>query len=174
MLSLGLRELHNILNTTIEDRRKPGFLCGDDVNSHPLFLEASIAEWDKARQETCDAYSNTDCFGTFKGPLVVDEDDGPEKIWRWVHKLDPVKYSVSLRETRDFRSWGYVFWDKSRLESWAIDLEQYWEPDDFYYPVSDDEQDIDEEQKQIDERARDLIRCGIISVNMDTWDDLGF
>jgi hypothetical protein len=53
-------------------------------------------------------------------PFYADTDCGPEEVWRWSHHG-----TWDSRNHLELRKWGYVFWDKSRLEGWGVFQEQY-------------------------------------------------
>ncbi|KAH7385023.1 hypothetical protein BKA64DRAFT_681994 [Cadophora sp. MPI-SDFR-AT-0126] len=55
-----------------------------------------------------------------------DSDDGPEDAWRWAHsKLQSNLPSLmvmtnSFRDYTTARTWGYVMWDRLRLDEWGV------------------------------------------------------
>ncbi|KAK8136767.1 hypothetical protein PG984_004707 [Apiospora sp. TS-2023a] len=53
-------------------------------------------------------------------PYFPDPDPGPADAWRWAHQEESWAHWVYQPKRRDLRRWGYVMWDRSRLE--AIDL----------------------------------------------------
>ncbi|KAG8525626.1 uncharacterized protein KY384_009270 [Bacidia gigantensis] len=52
-------------------------------------------------------------------PFKGDDDiEGPNAMWVEVNKGLDQRY-LCMDEAKDLRHWGYVFWDRSRLESWG-------------------------------------------------------
>ncbi|PVH81024.1 hypothetical protein DL98DRAFT_514932 [Cadophora sp. DSE1049] len=69
-------------------------------------------------------------IASVNNPLVSnffkDSDEGPENAWRWAHSsLQPniPSLMVMTNSFRDFtavRTWGYVMWDRLRLDEWGV------------------------------------------------------
>ncbi|KAI1178887.1 hypothetical protein F4777DRAFT_536063 [Nemania sp. FL0916] len=52
-----------------------------------------------------------------KQPFCDDTDPGPVDAWRWAHLDKPKSNWIYDEDNRELREWGYVMWDRSRLEA---------------------------------------------------------
>ncbi|KAJ5097279.1 hypothetical protein N7456_008000 [Penicillium angulare] len=94
-------------------------------------------------------------------PHYLDEDDGPEKVWRWSHAWCTPRQFISFPVQERLRGFGYVMWDHCRLEDWGfpIDTRYYWHgPNDFSKKAWKKEQKTKhrEELRSWKQKARDL------------------
>ncbi|KAI1128855.1 hypothetical protein F5Y10DRAFT_239732 [Nemania abortiva] len=62
-----------------------------------------------------------------KRPYFEDPDDGPFRIWKWAHESASLRRSVYQRGQAELRKWGYVMWDRARLDTLPI-LRDTWQP----------------------------------------------
>ncbi|KAK8034858.1 hypothetical protein PG993_009853 [Apiospora rasikravindrae] len=68
-----------------------------------------------------------------KQPYFPESDPGPADAWRWAHQEESWAHWVYQENRRDLRRWGYVMWDRPRLES----VDVFWQPwDDTYYSIN--------------------------------------
>jgi hypothetical protein len=61
--------------------------------------------------------------------LLRDMDSGPEDAWRWAHAAQSADDWVFSDRQSPLRRWGYVMWDRERLDAWGV-LEHAWCPKD--------------------------------------------
>lgn len=65
---------------------------------------------------TLKAHTLTEQAKLLDNPEVPELDPGPAEAWRWTHlELNPEQFVCSIH-CRDLRAWGYVMWDKARLD----------------------------------------------------------
>ena len=55
-----------------------------------------------------------------KSPFYSESDTGPADIWRWAHQGETLSHVVYQANRETLREWGYVMWDRSRLDSFGI------------------------------------------------------
>lgn len=72
-----------------------------------------------------------------------DPDTGSPDIWKWAHQDETWANFVNQDNRKTLREWGYVVWDRARLDESGI-LQSRWEP-----PYHNDE----EAQADIQRRA---------------------
>lgn len=56
----------------------------------------------------------------FHTPFFADPDTGPVDVWRWVHADESWQNWVYQEDRSRLRRWGYVLWDRARLEAAGI------------------------------------------------------
>lgn len=81
-----------------------------------LFLTRAMEE------EPYDYVYRTDAFGDWinKLPLrFVDDSSGPNAAWTWSNG-DIVELFSFQPPKEGLRQWGYVMWDKERLDRWRV------------------------------------------------------
>jgi hypothetical protein len=49
-----------------------------------------------------------------------DADSGRADIWRLAYQMEPIMYCVDHPREKALRDWGYVFWDRERLEDMGV------------------------------------------------------
>ncbi|KAI0966938.1 hypothetical protein F4678DRAFT_447760 [Xylaria arbuscula] len=62
-----------------------------------------------------------------KRPYFEDPDEGPFSIWKWAHESASLRRSVYQRGQAKLRKWGYVMWDRARLDTLPI-FRDRWQP----------------------------------------------
>lgn len=77
-------------------------------------------------------------------PFYPELDSGPEDAWYWAHDDEDELGWVYDVQRQNLRQWGYVLWDKSRLEAVGL-FESAWNDSDELVDASLEEQ---EEQRQ--------------------------
>ena len=118
-LSRGLARLHTILCTEPNQRRQNGFLgMSEDRGYRSSFLEYGlqnvavykISPYELSTMDQAEQDVETN------NPLARDPDSGPEDVWRWAHQREAAhRFTYSNAQAR-LREWGYVMWDRARLE----------------------------------------------------------
>ncbi|RYC60519.1 hypothetical protein CHU98_g5702 [Xylaria longipes] len=62
-----------------------------------------------------------------KRPYFEDPGDGPFSMWKWAHESASLRRSVYQRGQAKLRKWGYVMWDRARLDTLPI-FRDRWQP----------------------------------------------
>ena len=112
-LSLGLGFFHTVISASREDQmcmlRENSGLSYDSLSGA---LEEDGPEWDNPMY---DAWTSG---ATLKFSRDSDS-DGPNAAWPWStgDKVE-IRYYQSHKE--GLRKWGYVMWDKWRLDRWSV------------------------------------------------------
>ena len=83
-------------------------------------LEEEAPEWDDPMY---DAWKSKDTLAFHKDAYK----DGPNAAWPWSTE-NKVEIRYNQPDTAGLRKWGYVMWDKDRLDRWSILQEN---PDDY-------------------------------------------
>lgn len=86
-----------------------------DLTPHASALDRWVI-----RKTTLAALDDADEAKLVPRPVAPDPDPGPEQVWRWAHDLDSVEHFVAGNRQQPLRKWGYVFWDKKRLDMWDV------------------------------------------------------
>ncbi|KAK8065479.1 hypothetical protein PG997_012226 [Apiospora hydei] len=79
-----------------------GGLRGANEQTHIIFLKWLTPDDDVLR---------------LRQPYFREPDPGPADGWRWAHQEESWAHWVYQGNRRDLRRWGYVMWDRRRLES---------------------------------------------------------
>ena len=112
-LSLGLGFLHTFIRASHEDQMTMlRENLGISYSSLSDALEEEAPEWDDPMY---DAWKRKDT-------LVFHKDgykDGPNAAWPW-STGNQVEIRYNQPDTAGLRKWGYVMWDKDRLDRWSI------------------------------------------------------
>lgn len=112
-LSLGLGFFHTIIRVSHEDQ-----MCMLRENSRISFTSLSSTLEDNGLEYGC----SVDDAWTSGAPLEFHGDsykDGPNAAWLWSTGGEAeVCYFQPNKE--GLRKWGYVMWDKERLDRWSI------------------------------------------------------
>ncbi|KAK7953507.1 hypothetical protein PG988_014201 [Apiospora saccharicola] len=58
-------------------------------------------------------------------PCFPDPDPGPADVWRWAHQEESWAHWVYQPSRRGLRWWGYVMWNRSRLEAIGLFRESW-------------------------------------------------
>jgi hypothetical protein len=96
-------------------------------------------------------------------PLFQDVDSGPEDAWRWAHAAESPGDWVYARRQSPLREWGYVMWDRERLDAWGV-FKHAWCPKDLG-PYGDRELD-----RIRTERESEAIEAMLIDLDvLDGW-----
>lgn len=131
VLSLGLEELHRItLASTYEERyRLLNTPSGPPATSG--FLQDALETANNANEDLfLDRLTPEQEALHIKKPFFADPDSGPRDVWLWAHKVESWANWVYQENRRQLRQWGYVMWDKSRLETAGVLQEPWYDPTD--------------------------------------------
>ena len=112
-MSPGLRFLPKIAQASTFDQIR--MLKKNLIDMH-MFLTRALGE------QPYDYVYVTDAYDDWRGksPLrFVDDSGGPNAAWAWSNGDIVELFSFQGRKT-DLRKWGYVMWDKERLDSWGV------------------------------------------------------
>ncbi|KAI1288285.1 hypothetical protein F5Y03DRAFT_404932 [Xylaria venustula] len=149
VLSLGLQKVDKIIRTEIyeeceQDRLLPHeslFYLTDgfrhaNKESHGFWLRNTDPNVDLLH---------------IKQPLYADPDSGPADIWRWAHYRESWHNWVYQENRETFRRWGYVMWDRSRLDAIGIFQNPWKEMDEVDAMLK-----IDEEEEEWWQQMKDM------------------
>lgn len=92
-------------------------------------------------------------------PFVDDPDDGPADAWSWAHQDETCVNFVNSDSRKPLREWGYVMWDRARLENWAI-FETPWEGSEASVSANEESQSWGEMQASFDQRSKIYLAGG--------------
>ncbi|KAI8625206.1 hypothetical protein F5Y19DRAFT_489879 [Xylariaceae sp. FL1651] len=145
---------------TYEERYQ---LLNDDGPSGTAYFLYSVNDLvnQKTRQHFLGALTPEEESMYIKQPFFADPDSGSEEAWRWAHKGESWKRWVYQPNRDVLRQWGYVMWDRSRLETTGI-FEEPWEDTG----IPENPHHEEEEQRQEDSGAR---RCQIYNSGGTGW-----
>ncbi|KAL2012966.1 hypothetical protein VTN00DRAFT_491 [Thermoascus crustaceus] len=93
-----------------------------------LTIWNSWNSWDRVDDSTT-LENHDDSVVTYEAgnPFYYDPDTGPEDAWWRAHLTLSRKDFANSIHTRDLRPWGYVLWDRGRLDSWGF-FDAPWTP----------------------------------------------
>jgi len=74
-------------------------------------------------------YTIDDEISNITAPFFRDVDPGPEYVWRSLHEMRSRAYFVNSESLISTRGWGYVVWDRSRLDGMGIFEDDWVEPE---------------------------------------------
>lgn len=118
LLILGLGELRRITKAkTYEERYKFLGQCDKTLRSAPSM--ADVLRNSYIRYPQCPA------DGGYPLPMVSELDTGPRMIWSWAHWDEEMPTWTCQPERDNLRRWGYVFWNKARLET-VVNFRDLW------------------------------------------------
>ena len=112
-MSHGLGFMHRIGQASTFDQIR--MLKKNLIDTH-FFLTRALVE------DPYDYIYGTDAFNDWinKLPLrFVDDSDGPNAAWTWSNG-DKVELFPFQYYKENLRKWGYVMWDKERLDRWGV------------------------------------------------------
>lgn len=109
LIPLGIVKLREIMKAKTYDER---YKTLDPYRT-------SRRRWPRMAEALRESYihpSQCPADGSYPPPLVDDKDSGPRMIWDWAH-WEEEQPDWTYQAHRDgLRRWGYVLWDKARLE----------------------------------------------------------
>lgn len=119
--------MHQIAQSeTYEERHKVLYTDG-----HPGFVYFFLYEGlQPANESSADVWPDESTSDSellqMRPPYFADSDRGPMDMWRWAYQEDSWGSWVYQEDKSTLRQWGYVMWDRSRLETTGI-FEKPWE-----------------------------------------------
>ncbi|KAI0426620.1 hypothetical protein F5Y09DRAFT_318433 [Xylaria sp. FL1042] len=130
ILSLGLKKLYEITRTEpYEDRER--VLCSGPAPppSHFFLYEGFWYANERSDDFWLESPDPAKDLPYIKQPFYVDQDSGPADAWRWAHYEESWRNWVYQKNRHSLRKWGYVMWDRCRLEAIGI-FHDPWEETD--------------------------------------------
>lgn len=128
---MGLEKLYQIARAETYDDRERLFCSGYRPLPTYFFLHDRL--W-YANEQQHDIFLNEltpeDELLYIRQPFFADVDSGPADAWRWAHYGENRQTWVYQENRRDLREWGYVMWDRSRLDAIGIFQEPWEDADD--------------------------------------------
>ena len=120
-LSLGLEKLHEIATAnSYESRYKLIY------KKHPYARQFLFEGLEIAYPRTIRPFIGHVLHSYVVKSFFEDPDTGPVDAWSWAHQSeDQISNFVNSKSRRWLREWGYVFWDRTRLEDMGI-LDSPW------------------------------------------------
>ncbi|KAI1371051.1 hypothetical protein F4677DRAFT_436620 [Hypoxylon crocopeplum] len=147
VLSLGLEKLHQIVNAETYEERWRLLNSRECPNATVSFLHDGLQGANERNDNIfLDDMTPEDEVVHIKQPFFADQDSGPADVWRWAHQEESWANWVYQENRRGLRQWGYVMWDRSRLNAVGI-FQDPWEDTD------GSEESLLEEQEAARERA---------------------
>lgn len=113
-MSHGLNFLRKISQASASDQIC--LLKKNLIDTTGFFLTCTLEEM------PYDYVYSTDAFDDWinQSPLrFIDDNDGPNAAWTWSNG-DKVELFPFESSKEDLRKWGYVMWDKDRLDRWGV------------------------------------------------------
>ncbi|KAJ2978822.1 hypothetical protein NUW58_g7373 [Xylaria curta] len=118
VVSRGLAKLYEITGAETYAERYQAL----DVDTLPYYscellcesLESLDEDWDGILLEELTPETEKTHV---KQSLFNDPDSGPLDAWRWAHSQESRERWVYQKDRRELRQWGYVMWDRARLET---------------------------------------------------------
>ncbi|EFW22729.1 conserved hypothetical protein [Coccidioides posadasii str. Silveira] len=152
-LSQGLSYLHTLLSNpliiTTEDYDRP-------LRSTQLwFLEHSLIDIAARQYFTTESSNIAEVKRAF--PHTSDLDTGPIDVWDWARRSRAYRPLVSNERPIPLRKWGYVMWDRARLDGWGV-LRTTWGEREAYSVIQVMEIQRAQDKDLIDGIAQELHR----------------
>ncbi|TGJ83304.1 hypothetical protein E0Z10_g5440 [Xylaria hypoxylon] len=127
VLSLGLERLRQIVRAETYDDRERLLCSGYSPRPTYFFLHRGLQDANERHDDIfLDDLTPEDEVLYIKQPLFADPDSGPADVWRWAHYEESWQNWVYQENRHNLRKWGYVMWDRLRLEEIGI-FQQPWE-----------------------------------------------
>ncbi|KAF2762333.1 hypothetical protein EJ05DRAFT_497187 [Pseudovirgaria hyperparasitica] len=135
VLSLGLEKLQRIMAAKSYETRYERLYSGVYPKTRFNFLCEALNHANRRDDGNyLSDFSPTIERTHINRPFVAEADTGPDDIWRWAHQDETWAHFVNQNNRETLREWGYVMWDRARLEECAI-FHSSWEPP---YPNEED------------------------------------
>ena len=153
LLSLGLAHLHRIvLAETYEARYKLLYSNYPPHNSKFLYKGLKTANEHDDGVYLSD-YTQDEELAHITSPFVQDSDTGPTDAWRWAHQDETCAHFLNSDSQKLLREWGYVMWDRARLNKWDT-FQMPWETPHTSASAGEETQRIAEMQASFDQRSK--------------------
>ena len=153
LLSLGLAHLHRIvLAETYEARYKLLYSNYPPHNSNFLYEGLKMANEHDDGVYLSD-YTQDEELAHITSPFVQDSDTGPTDAWRWTHQDETCANFLNSDSQKPLREWGYVMWDRARLNKWDT-FQMPWETPHTSASAGEETQRVAEMQVSFDQRSK--------------------
>lgn len=126
ILSRGLEKLRQLsIVKTYEARYE---LLEHHPGSRYPFLYSALIDANGEYEYLClSDFTSIEGQSRIRPPFFNDPDSGPADIWWWAHPDEPYEDYVDEDDRVALREWGYVMWDRARLDNFGI-FQNRWEP----------------------------------------------
>ncbi|KAJ2988039.1 hypothetical protein NUW58_g4185 [Xylaria curta] len=130
VLSLGLKKLYQITRAETYDDRERVLCSGYSPRATYFFLYEGLRYANEQHDDFwLDDLTPENELLYVKQPFFADPDSGPADVWRWAHYEESWQTWVYQANRDNLRRWGYVMWDRSRLEAIGV-FQEPWEETD--------------------------------------------
>ena len=127
LISTGLEKIYEAARAEAYEERYELLYSPDGPSATDLFLHENLHGANERNNDIfLDAFTPEDEANYIKRPFFTDRDSGPEDVWRWAHQEETRANWIYQENRRNLRQWGYVIWDRSRLEETGI-FQEPWE-----------------------------------------------
>lgn len=127
VLSLGVEKLYHIARAKTYEEKYDLLYSPDHPPATDSFLMEGLRRANGQNDEVfLGNLAEEDEMLHVKKPCFADVDSGPEDIWRWAHQGESPASWIYQKNRQRLREWGYVMWDRSRLEAIGI-IKEPWE-----------------------------------------------
>lgn len=145
ILSRGLEKLRQLSTARTYEARHE--LLKDHPGSRWPFLYTALTGANRGYKDLyLSDFTLTEDQSRMRPPFFNDPDSGPADIWRWARPDEFYEDSDDEDDRVALREWGYVMWDRARLDDFGI-FQNRWGPS---YPN-------DEESQAIDQRVAEMM-----------------
>jgi len=104
---------------TYEERYKLFYHPGYPQYTANWLFEALTAANDFHDGDMLEDYSDEE-LARVSASFFEDPDTGPMDVWKWAHKEESSIQFTNSHLRQDLRDWGYVIWDRARLDALEI------------------------------------------------------
>ncbi|KJK79987.1 hypothetical protein H634G_04226 [Metarhizium anisopliae BRIP 53293] len=127
ILSRGLKKLYSIiLAETYLERHQLLYDRGFPSITDNFLYEGLQSANEHNDHVSLDGWSPENEALLTRRSFVADPDSGPRDAWQWAHREEAWTNWVYQEDRDNIRRWGYVMWDRCRLDSVGI-LQVPWE-----------------------------------------------
>ena len=113
-LSLGLVFLRRFVAAKTYEQR--GQLLDANLDTNELFFYQGCI----AQAEFLFMLSAEERRKAINQQFFHDDDEGPEKAWRWAYDNQVMCFLYFEFDFYDLRAWGFCLWDHARLLNWGV------------------------------------------------------
>ncbi|KAJ9646962.1 hypothetical protein H2204_000654 [Knufia peltigerae] len=140
ILSLGLAKLHAIAVAKTYDERRRLFYTPYPAANTEFLREGLILANERfdgvQLSEYHDRHGGEGRAEHLFALFFREPDTGPSEAWSWAHQRETRAAFVYSKGTKGLRERGYVFWDRSRLETWPV-FQSPWVSPYRYYEIEE-------------------------------------
>jgi len=179
LLSCGLLHIRAIIEAKSFQDRCELFptalpLFGDEL-LRPTLVAANFegnehnVEYQQLR-ENDDSDESTNPSPVIRPPHFEDADSGPHDAWHWAHENEIPTCFIYSDKRAPWREWGYVMWDRARLDQMKLFEEKFVDAEAKYVPPGPSEEDI---RRALDQQASFQRRAEIYAQGGRGWWSFG-